>query len=495
MISYRNLRLFRIVISVLIACAVFTAVAFGYDIWLNRWQIIPAVLAGAFFWLLLWLILTAVFGRVYCSSACPMGTMMDLFGHFGRGRRGYFYSLPHVRFRRSLTAITIVAAVFGIPILLNLLDPAAGFSRMAAWSLGPIVRPVAFSFAAALTAFVTFAFVAAVSAARGRLLCNTLCPVGTVLAEISRFSIYHIDINTDKCVGCGLCTQKCKSECIDPSAHTVDSARCVVCFDCTAACPNEAITYRRGRHQLAMPLMQSIGPTSRASAELNGPDNMNETRSESSEMQKFDRRKFLGTLLAAAPALTFARAAFDPDLEPLNPVHPPGLGSLDALRMRCTACGACSAACPSGIIRPDNSIRSLRSPLRPVLEFDTGACRYDCVRCTEVCPTGCLTPLTVSEKHIFVIGKARVVARFCREYTEGTGCGECARRCPRKAITILPVEIPEASPGHPADHPSLTADGRRRRLPHVDENLCIGCGECRYVCPSRPRAFIIEGEN
>ena len=480
--TYRMLRRARIVTSVIVAAAVFIAVALGYDLWLSRWQLVPAVLAGALMWVVLWIGVTAIAGRVYCSNVCPFGTMLDVFGRLGHLRRGYFYSQPHVMARRSITIIAIAALLAGIPAMFDLIDPAAAFNRMAVWSTSPLFRPVAFSFGAGLTAFVTLAVAAAVAASRGRLLCNTVCPVGAVLAEVSRFSIYHIDINTDKCVGCGRCTERCKAECIDPSAHTVDPARCVVCFDCTAVCPNSAITYRRGRHRLVMPMLQT---TSTEPMPLE-PENARESAMDTG------RREFLSTLLAAVPALSFASVQTNPDLKPLNPVHPPGLRSAENLRMRCTACGACSAACPSGIISPSNG---LREPLRPVLEFNNGWCRYDCTRCTQVCPTGALTPLSVGEKHVFVIGQARVVPQFCLEYTEGEGCGECVRRCPRRAISIVPVEHPEASPDHPSDQPEFTPSGKPRRLPTVDANLCIGCGACRYYCPSRPRAFIIEGES
>lgn len=487
--KYQAARLARIVVSSLVAVAVFAAVAFGYDLWLSRWQLVPAILAGASLWAVLWLVVTAVAGRVYCSSVCPMGTLFDVFARLGHRNKGYFYSSPRVVIRRSLALIAVGALIAGIPLMFDILEPAAAFSRIAAWSLGPVLNAVAFSFGACVVAFATVAFAAAIAFARGRLLCNTICPVGTLLGEISRFSLYHIDINTDKCIGCGKCTERCKAECINPSAHTVDPARCVMCFDCVAACPNSAITYRRGRHRLAMPLMQAAGPSSSSVADIDSCG-----KPEPDGARRLSRRQFLASVFATAPLALIADDRVDTDLEPLNAVYPPGLFSLNDLRIKCTACGACSTVCPSGIIRPAGSIRSLRTPLRPVLEFDSGFCLYDCTKCTEICPTSALSPLTVSEKHLFVIGRARVVPRLCIEYNTGEGCGICARRCPRRAIVINPVEQPSADTSHAADRPELTPSGRVRRLPFVDLDQCIGCGECRYVCPARPRAFIIEGE-
>ena len=259
---YVNLRNARIAITTAIAVAIFAVVAAGYDIWLCRWQIIPAALTGTLAWIILWLVVTAVGGRIYCSSVCPMGTLFDVFGRAGHRRRGYFYSRPHTTIRRIITLITLGLFLVGFPFLIKALDPSEAYNRIAISWVSPIIRDVTFSAGSALIALATVAISAAVAMRRGRLLCNTICPVGTVLAEISRFSVYHIDINTDKCTGCGLCTARCKAECIDPSAHTVDAARCVVCFNCTAACPTSAITYRRGRHRLAMPMMELHTPAS-----------------------------------------------------------------------------------------------------------------------------------------------------------------------------------------------------------------------------------------
>lgn len=255
---WRWARRARIAVSVAIMVAVAVAVGAGYSCWLSGWQIVPAILAGASGWLLMWAAATAVFGRIYCSTACPLGTLQDIFSRLGHLRRGFFHSRARNTLRWTLVGVSVVAAALGITLIVGLLDPAAAFSRMVVWLGRPAIGAGAFSLGAGAVAFVTLAVVAAFSYRRGRLLCNTVCPVGTLLGGLSRTSLYHVDINTDKCVGCGLCTARCKAECIDPGAHTVDLSRCVVCFDCVAACPNSAITFRRGRHQLQIPDRKSV---------------------------------------------------------------------------------------------------------------------------------------------------------------------------------------------------------------------------------------------
>jgi formate hydrogenlyase subunit 6/NADH:ubiquinone oxidoreductase subunit I len=33
------------------------------------------------------------------------------------------------------------------------------------------------------------------------------------------------------------------------------------------------------------------------------------------------------------------------------------------------------------------------------------------------------------------------------------------------------------------------------RIPEIDTSLCIGCGGCEYICPTRPRAIIVYGNH
>lgn len=427
----------------------------------------PALLAGAGGWLLLWAAITALVGRIYCSTACPLGTLQDIAARLRRRPHGYFYSAPRSITRWSVVFAAAVAALLGISIVVGIFDPAAAYSRIVVYLGRPIVGATAFSLAAGSIAIATLAVAVAVPLARGRLLCNTVCPVGTLLGGLSRFALYHIDINTDKCTGCGLCTARCKAECIDPSAHTVDPSRCVMCFDCTAACPNQAITLRRGRHRLQIPMLQTVEPEATA---FGSPD------SDTPRINSLGRRKFMAAIALTPMAAIAARHPL-PVTTPLNYVCPPG-ASDDCFRTRCTGCGLCTAACPNGIIRPATNQLGIRNALHPVLDFDLGACRYDCVACTQVCPTGALTPLTPGQKHRTPIGKARVEPDLCIEYTRGTVCGRCARACPTGSIKIVPVV--------PAGHTP-------RRLPHISFDSCIGCGACRYACPASPKAIIVEG--
>ncbi len=253
--KYRTLRRARIIVSLVLMLALTAALAAGRDSLLSRWQIVPALMASALLWIVLWVAVTLLLGRVYCSGICPLGTLQDMFIAVSRRRRrGFFYRTGRPAVRVAIAAVALGALLLGMGRVVEALDPAAAYRRMVECLGRPLVRGTAVAAGGAVMAALVLGAVAVCSLARGRLICNTVCPVGTLLGALSRYSLYHMDIDTDRCIGCGECVRRCKAECIDPSAHTVDVTRCVVCFDCAAACPASALRYRRGRHRLQMPL-------------------------------------------------------------------------------------------------------------------------------------------------------------------------------------------------------------------------------------------------
>lgn len=89
-----------------------------------------------------------------------------------------------------------------------------------------------------------FVLIVVLSWTKGRIYCNTICPIGTLLGIISKYSLLKLRINEKKCVNCKLCSYNCKSSCIDISNHTIDYSRCMTCMDCINKCKNNAIAYK-----------------------------------------------------------------------------------------------------------------------------------------------------------------------------------------------------------------------------------------------------------
>lgn len=281
----------RIVSTILAGAITFTVVAPAAAItarlgWLDKIQLIPAALILSVPSLVIIALITVIFGRLYCSTVCPMGWIIDAAAKLPRltpglaARNRYRFSAPKNRFR-LIAFLIIVGSVFtGSLVIFKLFAPYSAFCNMVEGIAGPLTRTIQVSAIAAITAWLTLFVVVVLSAWRGRALCNTICPVGTLLATFARKPLFHFDINTDLCTNCRQCVDRCKSRCIDLDDHVVDMTRCVVCFDCTASCPDEAIKYTINRHQLKLPMLTpadttlsacSGSSTNNPSDEINSP--------------------------------------------------------------------------------------------------------------------------------------------------------------------------------------------------------------------------------
>ena len=260
---YRSVRIIRIIIA-LIAMAVPTwALLAGYDSVFVRMQILVALISGAAVCLVFWAVVALIYGRIYCSTVCPLGTLMDCVAAVSRkvGRRKHSYRWVPAANRTRVAFVIIAFALMltGSAAVPALIDPYSAYARMVEeFIMVPlhIGDSALFSISAMGLAALTAICVVGFSWRLGRRLCNTVCPVGSLLGAASKQSVLHFDINTDLCINCGECERVCKSECINLIDHTIDTSRCVVCFNCGAVCPNDAITYRTGRHRLGTPMMQ-----------------------------------------------------------------------------------------------------------------------------------------------------------------------------------------------------------------------------------------------
>ncbi|MEA2061909.1 MAG: 4Fe-4S binding protein [Thermodesulfobacteriota bacterium] len=99
----------------------------------------------------------------------------------------------------------------------------------------------------------TLGLVGWTSARHGRLFCNTVCPVGTLLGLVSKLSLFRICIDREACRACGKCLHVCKAGCIDVKTKQVDISRCVYCFNCLSACPDLAMELRADWHNSCLP--------------------------------------------------------------------------------------------------------------------------------------------------------------------------------------------------------------------------------------------------
>ena len=458
---------------------------------LAKVQLVPAVLALNVGVIVALVLLTLVFGRVYCSILCPLGIAQDIIGWFSRKQKKARYSFKkaHNWLRYSLMFIFIGLMAFGLLSIAALIEPYSTFGRITTELFGPVYGGVnnllallaehwnsyAFyptevyikSLPTFVTAAALFVLIFVLAWRGGRTWCNTVCPVGTLLGLLSKYSLYKPVINLDKCTNCTVCSRKCKAACINAKEHEIDYSRCVVCMDCLENCSQHAIEYKfvgwgcKSRKCAAKPAEAQSAP-------------------QEEQIDK-SRRGFLtaGMMLAAATTVEakkrkaeVAMAAIEEKKNPNRevPLKPAGSQSLKHFSDKCIACQLCVTQCPSHILQPSTASGTL---MQPEISFKKGYCRPTCTTCSEVCPAGAILPVTPEQKSSIQIGHAVWVRENCVVVTNEDSCGNCARHCPAGAIRMVPAGF-----------------GSNLKVPAVNAERCIGCGACEYHCPARPVSAI-----
>lgn len=416
--------------------------------------------------------ITLLFGRFFCSWVCPLGTLIDGSGHFikpGKTRA----QLPYLKY--VILIVVLICACFGVQVL-GFVDPFSLLVRGMVFTIDPMFNylvslgfdsiytmgPSVFSdvteaFYEWLKAFVlpfkqsffdlsVFSFLLLVvifllEFAGKRFWCKSLCPLGGLLALISRGSVFK-RMPAKSCKHCGSCETQCRMDAFDTD-HTFMFEECNLCMDCLAFCPDQITDFKFSfpRHHSQI--------------------NMN-------------RRQLFTAGLAGLilPALSRTSAVSKRIGDEL--IRPPGaLTEIDFLAS-CVRCGECMKICINNALQPVSFEKGLEGVFTPKLVPRIGYCEFNCTLCTQVCPTGALEKLDMKQKHDFVIGKAYFDTDRCLVYARKKSCIVCEEHCPThdKAIKFSPVM-------------TLDDDGNSIVLkqPYVKEELCIGCGICENICP------------
>ena len=482
--------------------------------WLASIQFWPALLALHVGVLALLVVLTLVFGRIYCSIICPLGVMQDVVSrlHGIRKKNRFTYSKEKRWLRYTVLAVFIVSALAGVNAVVSLLAPYSSYGRIAGSLMKPVyeagnnvlaaiaesVNSYAFysvdvwlkSLPTLIVASVTLVVIAVLAWRGGRTYCNTICPVGTILSFLARFSWFKVRIDGSKCVNCGLCTKNCKASAIDFKNHKIDYSRCVVCGDCIGKCHKGAISLssRRADKRTSRQVnKQTSGQADKRTSQNADSANLLVNSSAGVLSTNESRRSFLLGVAVAATGAALAQekkkvdgglAAIEDKVAPrrLTPLTPPGSLSAQHFAQHCTACQLCVSTCPNGVLRPSTDLSTF---MQPTMSYERGYCRPECTKCGEVCPTGAIKPITRAIKSATQIGHVVWLKKNCVPLTDGVECGNCARHCPTGAITMIPLN---------------PKDERSPKIPAVNEARCIGCGACENLCPARPfSAIYVEG--
>lgn len=431
------------------------------------WLLLPAVLM---------VVATLLLGRFFCGWICPLGTILDLLTARIRktapiralkGNTKYWLLLPLLS--ASLFNLNLSGLLDPIAILLRgltfLLYPLLGLAAREGWvslyhtigerrdALAPAynlirdnllpfrdtIYPLAFLSAAILLGII------ALERFETRNWCRNLCPLGTLLGWLARFSIFS-RVPATLCGDCGQCRELC------PTGFDRDvllKEECILCMECRQGCPHGRISFRPSAG------LKGVGPLLP------------------------ERRILLGGL--AGGLLLAVPARFRNPEKESRLLRPPGVRSEDEFLKRCVRCGECMKVCLKSALYPASYQAGLEGIYTPLVIPRLGYCEYNCTLCGQVCPTGAIPALPVEAKRLEVIGKAVFDKNHCLPFARKIDCIVCEEHCPipEKAIRSREVTV-------------MGLDGLSKvvKEPYLVEEICNGCGICENVCPLETKAGI-----
>ena len=458
--------------------------------WMAKLQLVPAMLASSIVILIAILLITILFGRIYCSVLCPLGIYQDGIARMVEKRKKNSYHFKKsVKYRYFIALVFFIWIAFGNTSIANFIEPYSIFGRFASNLFSPIYRLINNVFAYFAERWDSYAFyhvdvyikslpifiisiayfliITILAIANGRWYCNNICPVGSLLGVISKYSIFKPYFDKEKCVSCGLCEKNCRCSAIDAQKHEIDYSKCVTCFNCISTCKKGAMVYgvNRDKKDKCFADKEDI------------KDNEGKT----------SRKTFIATIatLAAASTLKAQEKVVDGGLATIVkkkapkrevPLKPAGSVSLDNFSSRCTGCQLCVQNCPNDVLRASSKLDTF---MQPEMSYERGYCRPECTKCSEICPAGAIQKITREQKTSIQIGHAVWIGQNCVPLRDSVECGNCAKHCPSGAITMMPYDPDDAA---------------SPKIPIINEERCIGCGACEHVCPARPfSAIFVEG--
>jgi polyferredoxin len=429
----------------------------------------------AFAWAAVTIVVTALFGRVVCGWVCPLGAIHQLASWLFKKTkllRPRTVVKGGLGWKYLILIFVLVAALFSLD-LIGYLDPLSFLHRTMATSAIPAfsqgsqmvigllyglkldtlgdkltqaIETLTLNSTFQQGFFIGLIFLGflLLNIRRERFWCRYICPTGAFFGLVSRFNLFKLKVDEDKCIKCNLCTLHCETQ-ADPFPNDQwKSSECIYCETCAAICPTKAITFPlRGR------------PEKLPAVDLT-------------------RRKIILTSAMAFLSVPFFRISKAVKRASEKLIRPPGSLPEKQFLAKCIKCGECMKACPTNALQPAVTEAGPEGMWTPVLVPKIGYCEYYCSLCSQVCPTGAIKELTIPEKTQVRIGTAWINKNRCIPYFLGRPCIVCEEHCPTspKAIKFVMVDtkLPDGT----------TA---RQKAPVIDLSLCIGCGICENKCP------------
>lgn len=188
-----------------------------------------------------------LFGRAICGFICPFGLIQELL---------YKVPFPKKKLWKGFTYIKYIFLVFfvlllpvactnelgmGAPAFCEYICPVGTLEGgIPLLATHPELRKTIGALFSLKACILVLTLTGCFSVCR--FFCKVMCPLGAIYGLLNKISIYHMEIDKEKCISCGKCHIECPMD-VNP-AETPNSAECIRCGKCTACCPKQVLSLR-----------------------------------------------------------------------------------------------------------------------------------------------------------------------------------------------------------------------------------------------------------
>jgi len=174
--------------------------------------------------------LPIIFGRGWCGWACWTAMVLDYLP-YKRNKSGRISSkwekLRYLHFGFSLSLVLLLWFYIGY-------RPASAGKAELIWLI------------TGNTLYFASGIILAFALKDNRAFCKYVCPITAILKISSRFALFKMEGDKDRCKGCRACTRACPMDINIPEyikhGGRVLSTECILCQTCSTVCPEKNIS-------------------------------------------------------------------------------------------------------------------------------------------------------------------------------------------------------------------------------------------------------------
>ncbi len=190
------------------------------------------------------IIMTLIFGAVFCSFVCPLGSIQEWIGKLGKKifKKKYNTFIPTkvhniLKYFRYVSLIAVVVLTYKAATLIFLeVDPYFAMYNF-------------FTDEVTIGSLIVLGVTLVGSLFVERPWCKYACPYGAFLGLVGKISIFKIKRNTETCTSCNLCNKKCPMNIDIQNKKVVYDGLCNKCLECTdsGVCKPNSLSYQAGK--------------------------------------------------------------------------------------------------------------------------------------------------------------------------------------------------------------------------------------------------------